>query len=66
MASQERKETSAPRRYQPAQTAHKANPATTKKGEKLKQEIDGLVDEIDTILKENSEVLKNYYQLGGQ
>ena len=38
-----------------------------KKGEKLKEEMDALVDEIDEVLEENAEeFVKNYVQRGGQ
>ena len=38
-----------------------------KKGEKLKEEMDALVDEIDEVLEENAEeFVKNYVQRGGE
>jgi ubiquitin-like protein Pup len=38
-----------------------------KKGKKLKEEMDALVDEIDEVLEENAEeFVKNYVQRGGQ
>jgi prokaryotic ubiquitin-like protein Pup len=38
-----------------------------KKGEKLKSEMDALVDEIDEVLEENAEeFVKNYVQRGGE
>ena len=38
-----------------------------KKGEKLKNEMDALVDEIDEVLEENAEeFVKNYVQRGGE
>jgi ubiquitin-like protein Pup len=42
-------------------------PATTDKGEKLKAELDDLLDEIDEVLEENAEeFVRNYVQKGGQ
>jgi ubiquitin-like protein Pup len=38
-----------------------------KKGEKLKEDMDALVDEIDEVLEENAEeFVKNYVQRGGE
>jgi ubiquitin-like protein Pup len=38
-----------------------------KKGEKLKNDMDALVDEIDEVLEENAEeFVKNYVQRGGE
>ena len=38
-----------------------------KKGAKLKEEMDALVDEIDEVLEENAEeFVKNYVQRGGE
>ena len=45
----------------------KANPKVVETGEKLKEEMDDLVDEIDQVLEENAaEFVKNYVQKGGQ
>ncbi len=42
-------------------------PATTESGEKLKTEIDDLLDEIDGVLETNAEdFVKSYVQKGGQ
>ena len=39
----------------------------SKKGEKLKEDMDALVDEIDEVLEENAEeFVKNYVQRGGE
>jgi ubiquitin-like protein Pup len=39
----------------------------TEKGEKLKDDMDALIDEIDEVLEENAEeFVKNYVQRGGQ
>lgn len=42
-------------------------PATTATGEKLKAELDDLLDEIDDVLETNAEdFVKSYVQKGGQ
>jgi len=42
-------------------------PATTASGEKLKAELDDLLDEIDDVLETNAEdFVKSYVQKGGQ
>jgi len=42
-------------------------PATAKQGEKLKADLDDLLDEIDEVLEENAEdFVKSYIQKGGQ
>ncbi len=42
-------------------------PAATKQGEKLKAELDDLLDEIDEVLEVNAEeFVKSYVQKGGQ
>ena len=42
-------------------------PATTDKGEKLKAELDDLLDEIDEVLEENAEdFVRSYVQKGGE
>ena len=39
----------------------------TQKGEKLKEEMDDILDEIDSVLEENAEeFIKSYVQKGGQ
>jgi ubiquitin-like protein Pup len=49
------------------QTASTAAANLTEKGEKLKEEMDALIDEIDEVLEENAEeFVKNYVQRGGQ
>ena len=41
--------------------------ASTKQGEKLKAELDDLLDEIDDVLEANAEdFVKSYVQKGGQ
>ena len=42
-------------------------PATSETGEKLKAELDDLLDEIDDVLETNAEdFVKSYIQKGGQ
>lgn len=42
-------------------------PATTERGEKIKAELDELLDEIDDVLETNAEdFVKSYVQKGGQ
>jgi ubiquitin-like protein Pup len=42
-------------------------PQATEKGEKLKAEMDDLLDEIDEVLEDNAEeFVRNYVQKGGQ
>jgi ubiquitin-like protein Pup len=44
-----------------------AAPATAEAGEKLKAELDDLLDEIDDVLETNAEdFVKSYVQKGGQ
>ncbi len=44
-----------------------AAPATSESGEKLKEEMDDLLDEIDEVLETNAEdFVKSYVQKGGQ
>lgn len=44
-----------------------ADPAVAKKGKKIKEDIDKLLDEIDDILEENAEeFVKSYVQRGGE
>lgn len=42
-------------------------PAATKQGEKIKAELDDLLDEIDEVLETNAEeFVKSYVQKGGE
>jgi len=42
-------------------------PAGTERGDKLKAELDDLLDEIDEVLEDNAEeFVRNYVQKGGQ
>ena len=49
------------------EAVEEAAPATTDKGEKLKEELDDLLDEIDEVLETNAEeFVRSYVQKGGQ
>ena len=67
MAEREQKRRQAPTtREEPASEEIEA-PAASPQGEKLKAELDDLLDEIDEVLEENAEeFVKNYVQRGGQ
>jgi ubiquitin-like protein Pup len=42
-------------------------PATSERGEKLKEDIDDLLDEIDSVLEDNAEeFVRSYVQKGGE
>jgi prokaryotic ubiquitin-like protein Pup len=42
-------------------------PASTERGDKIKAELDDLLDEIDEVLEDNAEeFVRNYVQKGGQ
>lgn len=44
-----------------------ANPKVAETGQRLQEEMDDLVDEIDKVLEENAaEFVKNYVQKGGE
>jgi len=61
---QERKQ--AEKREQ-AKTTEAEQSETTAKGEKLKEEMDDILDEIDSVLEENAEeFVKSYVQKGGE
>lgn len=49
------------------ESVDEAVPATSESGEKLKAELDDLLDEIDEVLEDNAEeFVKSYVQKGGQ
>ncbi len=51
---------------QPEETVEEL-PATSKQGDKLKAELDELLDDIDEVLEENAEdFVRSYIQKGGQ
>ncbi|MHB1444064.1 MAG: ubiquitin-like protein Pup [Acidimicrobiales bacterium] len=64
MPEREQKKRQAPPREE---TTEEAAPAGGEKGEKLKAELDDLLDEIDEVLEDNAEeFVRNYVQKGGQ
>ena len=64
MPEQERKQ--AEKREQ-AKSAEAEQADATAKGEKLKEEMDDILDEIDSVLEENAEeFIKSYVQKGGE
>jgi prokaryotic ubiquitin-like protein Pup len=64
MAERERKQKQAPRE-RVEEDVEVGAPA--KQGEKIKEELDDLLDEIDSVLEENAEdFVRNYVQKGGQ
>ncbi len=65
MAERELKRKTAPPRTE-EEVADEA-PSTSERGEKLKAELDDLLDEIDEVLEDNAEeFVRNYVQKGGQ
>lgn len=65
MAEREQKRKSAPPREETVITDDA--PATSERGEKIKAELDDLMDEIDEVLEDNAEeFVRNYVQKGGQ
>jgi prokaryotic ubiquitin-like protein Pup len=65
MAERELKKKSTSNRE--ANVVEDSAPATTERGEKLKAEIDDLLDEIDEVLEDNAEeFVRNYVQKGGE
>ena len=65
MAERVHKQTPAQR--QDDEVVEDAAPATSETGEKLKAELDDLLDEIDEVLETNAEeFVKSYVQKGGQ
>jgi prokaryotic ubiquitin-like protein Pup len=65
MAERTQKQKPAPQRQD--EEVHEDAPATTERGEKLKAELDDLLDEIDEVLEVNAEeFVKSYVQKGGQ
>jgi len=50
-----------------AELAAEQAPATSERGDKIKAELDDLLDEIDEVLEDNAEeFVRNYVQKGGQ
>ena len=64
MAEREQKKKQAPARTE--EVVEEA-PAKSEQGEKIKAELDDLLDEIDEVLESNAEeFVKSYVQKGGQ
>jgi ubiquitin-like protein Pup len=64
MPERERKQKPAPKeREEVVEDA----PAASERGEKLKEDIDDLLDEIDSVLEDNAEeFVRSYVQKGGE
>jgi ubiquitin-like protein Pup len=66
MADQQRKKVERPK-GPPEGDEAKANPEVSKKGKKIKDDLDKILDEIDEVLEENAEeFVKSYVQRGGE
>jgi prokaryotic ubiquitin-like protein Pup len=66
MAERELKKKPAPAREEQEQVSEDA-PASSEQGEKIKAELDDLLEEIDDVLESNAEdFVKSYVQKGGQ
>jgi ubiquitin-like protein Pup len=64
VAERQQKQKSAPSRTE--EEVEEA-PASTERGEKIKAELDDLLDEIDDVLETNAEeFVKSYVQKGGE
>ncbi|MCU1488083.1 MAG: pup [Actinomycetia bacterium] len=64
MAEREQKRKPTPAKEE---TVVEETPGTSEKGEKIKAELDDLLDEIDEVLEENAEdFVRSYVQKGGQ
>ncbi|HTU39444.1 MAG TPA: ubiquitin-like protein Pup [Acidimicrobiales bacterium] len=68
MAEQEQKRKGSGARTTESETeVEEAAPASSERGEKIKAELDDLLDEIDEVLEDNAEeFVRNYVQKGGQ
>jgi ubiquitin-like protein Pup len=68
MAEQEQKKKGSGTRSTETETeVEEAAPASSERGEKIKAELDDLLDEIDEVLEDNAEeFVRNYVQKGGQ
>ena len=66
MAEREQKKKPAPTERED-EVVEEAVAATSERGEKLKAELDDLLDEIDEVLEDNAEeFVRSYVQKGGQ
>ena len=51
----------------PVETVEETDSATTERGDRLKADLDELLDEIDEVLEDNAEeFVRNYVQKGGE
>lgn len=67
MAEQEKEKKHRKDTSPPEEEGSGANPEVAKKGKKIKEDLDKLLDEIDDILEENAEeFVKSYVQRGGE
>jgi len=67
MDKQDRKQDSRKPRSPQESEDIQADPKVVETGQRLKEEMDDLVDEIDKVLEENAaEFVKNYVQKGGE
>jgi len=65
MSERERKQKPAPQERD--EEIEDVAPARSEQSEQLKEDLDGLLDEIDSVLEENAEeFVKNYVQRGGE
>jgi ubiquitin-like protein Pup len=65
MAERERKQKPAPKERE--EVVDEEITAGSERGEKLKEDIDDLLDEIDSVLEDNAEeFVRSYVQKGGQ
>ena len=65
MAERERKQKPAPKERE--EVVDEEVSSSSERGEKLKEDIDDLLDEIDSVLEDNAEeFVRNYVQKGGQ
>jgi ubiquitin-like protein Pup len=63
----EREQKKRPAQSRETDTVEEETPASTERAERLKAEIDDLLDEIDEVLEDNAEeFVRNYVQKGGQ
>ena len=67
MAEQQKKKETRPTKPAEGGDGAAGSPELVKKGKKIKEDIDKLLDEIDDILEENAEeFVKSYVQRGGE
>ena len=67
MAEREQKRKQAPTAREEQATEEVEAPPPSAQGEKLKAELDDLLDEIDEVLEDNAEeFVRNYVQKGGE